>query len=128
TTNRNSNDWKDGDGNKIRFSGQRSDSQLLKGSFRPAEGHEFKWGYMRFNSNYDSSRSAGSVSPTLSVDATDTNTYTANARYSFKSPDNPLINFQIEGYRSVTETDQSRISDGESRSYRVRTNGWAAKN
>src|SRR5690606_40123447 len=102
--------------------------KLIKGSFRPAEGHEFKWGWMRFDSNYDSSRSAGSTSPTLSVDDTDTKSYTANARYSFKSPSNPLINFQLEGYRSVTDSDQTRISDGENRTYRVRTNGWSVKN
>jgi len=128
TTNRNVRDSKDGDGNKIRYSGQRSDSQLIKGSFRPADGHELKWGWMRFGSNYDSSRSAGSDSPTISVDDTDTTSYTANARYSFKSPSNPLINFQIEGYRSVTDSDQTRIRDGEHRTYRVRTNGWAVKN
>lgn len=128
TSNRHSDDSKDGSGNKILYSGQRSDSQLVKGSFRPQEGHELKWGWLRYNADYDSSRSAGSRSPTLSVDDTNTNTYTGNVRYSFKSPTNPFINLQVEAYRSVTETDQTRLSDAENRLYRVRTNGWSLKN
>lgn len=128
TVNRNRDDYKDGSGEKIAYSGQRVDSQMFKGSFRPAEGHELKVGWLRYGSRYDSSRSAGSTSPTLSVDDTKTKTDTANARYRFKSPDNPWLHLQAELYRSVTDSDQTRYSDKENRDYRVRTNGWSLKN
>lgn len=128
TVNRGRDDQKDGDGNTIRYSDQNQNSQLVKASYRPAVGHEIKAGWLRYGSGYKSSRSAGSSSPTLSVDDTDTDTYTANMRYSFNSPDNPLINVQAELYRSSTTSDQSRITDGDSRLYKVRTNGWSLKN
>lgn len=128
TVNRDHNDYKDGSGQKIGYSGQRTDSQMFKGSFRPADGHELKVGLLKYGSRYDSSRSAGSTSAKLSVDDTKTKTDTTNARYSFKSPDNPLLNLQAELYRSVTDSDQTRYSDNENRDYRVRTNGWSLKN
>lgn len=128
TVNRKSNEYKDGAGGKVAFSGQRVDSQMLKASFRPALGHEVKVGWLRYGSDYDSSRSAGSTSPTLSVDDTHTKTYTANIRYTFKKPDNPLMNLQAELYRSVTDSDQTRLTDQENRQYRVHTNGWALRN
>lgn len=128
TVNRNRQDYKDGSGQSVAYSAQRVDSQMIKGSFRPAEGHELKVGWLRYGSRYDSSRSAGSTSKTLSVDDTKTKTDTANARYRFKSPDNPWLHIQAEVYRSVTDSDQTRHTDNENRKYRVRTNGWSLKN
>ena len=128
TVNRGRDEQKDGDGDRILYSDQNQNSQLVKASYRPAPGHEIKAGWLRYGSGYKSSRSAGSSSSTLSVDDTDTDTYTANLRYTFNSPTNPLINLQAELYRSATTSDQSRVTDGDSREYRVRTNGWALKN
>lgn len=128
TANRKRDDYQDGDGNDVLYTGLRQDSQMFKASVRPAPGHELRAGLLRYTSDYLSSRSAGSSSRTLSVDDTRTTNDSATLRYTFQPSGNPWVDLSADVYWAETQSDQSRTSDGEFREYEVRTKGMNLRN
>lgn len=129
---RDSSAYKNGDGDFVRWTGERVVSGLGKITIRPAEGHELKFGYSRQKYNDVMTGSSGSNSKTLSTYDADTvvNTYTGN--YTYKPEDNPFWDLSVNAYYSETDNDQYQIwtkaNIGKTRFYNVSTAGFRAYN
>lgn len=129
---RDSDAYKNGDGDVVRWTGERVVSGLGKVTIRPAEGHELKFGYSRQKYSDVMTGSSGSTSSTLSRYDADTlvSTYTGN--YTYKPEDNPFWNLSVNGYYTDTDNDQYQIwpktNIGKTRFYDVSTAGFRAYN
>lgn len=86
-----------------------SDSILLKGTLRPAEGHSLELGYRKLMSEYGEImpsqiiRNMSGTIPQWEPTKIDIDTFTA--RYKFKPKDSPLIDFKLNGYYTNTFSD-----------------------
>ncbi len=124
--------YKDGNGDHVRWTGERVASGFLKGVFRPAEGHEFKLGVTRQDINDIISGSSGSTSPTLSRYDTDTIVDTYTAAWNYRPSDNELVDLTVSAGRGTTRNDQFKVwpiaTMGESRYYDVATSTFSAQN
>ena len=129
---RDSDAYKNGDGDVVRWTGERVVSGLGKVTIRPAEGHELKLGYSRQKYNDIMTASSGSTSSNLSRFDADTivSTYTGN--YTYKPEDNPLWNLSVNAYYTDTDNDQYQVwpkaNIGKTRYYDVSTAGFRAYN
>lgn len=129
---RDSDAYKNGDGDIVRWTGERVVSGLGKVTIRPAEGHELKLGYSRQKYNDIMTASSGSTSSNLSRFDADTivSTYTGN--YTYKPEDNPLWNLSVNAYYTDTDNDQYQVwpkaNIGKTRYYDVSTAGFRAYN
>ncbi|OYR15249.1 TonB-dependent receptor domain-containing protein [Brucella thiophenivorans] len=129
---RDSDAYKNGDGDVVRWTGERVVSGLGKVTIRPAEGHELKFGYSRQKYSDVMTGSSGSTSSTLSRYDADTivSTYTGN--YTYKPEDNPFWNLSVNAYYTDTDNDQYQIwpkaNIGKTRFYDVSTAGFRAYN
>ncbi|MFD1198784.1 TonB-dependent hemoglobin/transferrin/lactoferrin family receptor [Brucella gallinifaecis] len=129
---RDSDPYKNGDGDVVRWTGERVVSGLGKVTIRPAEGHELKFGYSRQKYNDIMTGSSGSTSATLSTYDASTiiNNYTGN--YTYRPEDNPLWDLSMNAYYSSTDNDQYQIwkpaDIGKTRFYNVSTAGFRAYN
>lgn len=129
---RDSDEYKNGDGDVVRWTGERVISGLGKVTIRPAEGHELKFGYSRQKYSDIMTGSSGSTSSTLSRYDADTivSTYTGN--YTYKPDDNPFWNLSVNAYYSDTDNEQYQVwpkaSLGKTRFYDVSTAGFRAYN
>lgn len=119
---RESNDYKDGDGNTVRNTGEENQANLVKARWRPAEGHQFTGSLVDYNSEFVDQ--TGTVTRDTEVQ---NNQYTLG--YTFARPDTPLINFSAKVYRNETDLDQSRLTFspfepiGSERSFGIVTEG-----
>ncbi|ARO15961.1 heme acquisition protein hasR (plasmid) [Ketogulonicigenium robustum] len=129
---RNSDEYKDGNGDLVRWTGEEIRAGFGKATWRPAEGHELKFSFMRQITDDVISGSSGSTSATLSRYDTETYTDTASLSYHYDPAENDLIDFTIRGYVSSTDNDQSQIwpasAIGASRYYDVSTSGVNVQN
>lgn len=129
---RDSDPYKDGNGDKVRWTGERLASGLAKLNWRVAPGHELKFTAIRQQNDDIISGSSGSSSPTLSRYDADTTTDTLSLSYNFSPEENDLIDLEIKGYHVGTDNRQAQLwpedNIGESRYYKVISNGLSAQN
>lgn len=129
---RDSDEYKNGDNELVRWTGERVLSGIGKVTMRPADGHELKLGYSRQKYNDIMTGSSGSTSANLSrYDAeTMVDTYTGN--YTYKPADNPFWDLSVNAYHSATDNDEYQVwpktSVGDTRYYDVSTSGLRAYN
>ncbi len=129
---RDSDAYKNGDGDVVRWTGERVVSGLGKITIRPADGHEIKLGFQRQKYNDIMTGSSGSTSSTLSRYNAETivSTYTGN--YTYKPDDNPFWDLSVNAYYSDTDNDQYQVwtkaNIGKTRYYDVSTAGFRAYN
>ncbi|MBB4038811.1 hemoglobin/transferrin/lactoferrin receptor protein [Microvirga flocculans] len=101
---RNTNDYRDGNNDKI----QDSDSELTSGLFKfnvsPADGHTFSGSALLQNYTFTNNGDTG-TGTRFSNDVT-ANTYTLG--YRFNRPDNPWLDLSVKGYYTTTE-DNKRV-------------------
>lgn len=123
--------YSDGNGDTVPWTGESVLSGFLKGTFRPADGHELKLGVIRQRYEDFITGSSGSPSATLSRYDADTvnDTYTASYTYD---PASELIDFTAEVYHNRTRADQYQVwpesSIGNTRFYDVATTGFNVYN
>ena len=124
--------YQDGNGDTVPWTGESILSGFVKGTFRPADGHELKLSVIQQGYNDYVSGSSGSTSPTLSVYDADTVNQTYSASYTIKPDDNDLIDFGVDLYHNRTRADQFQVlpekSFGKTRYYEVATTGLNARN
>ena len=129
---RDSGEYKDGNGDVVRWTGENVKSGFGKVTLRPAEGHELKLGMTAQSYSDFITGSSGSSSPTLSRYDADTKVYTYSGSYSYKPADNDLWDFSANVYHASTKADQFQVwpqaSYGNSRYYDVSTSGINARN
>lgn len=129
---RDRNAYDDGNGDTVPWTGETVLSGYLKGTFRPAEGHELKLGMIQQRYEDFVTGSSGSPSASLSrYDAATVNrTYTAT--YTFKPEDNDLIDLGVDLYHNSTRAEQDQVWPaariGNSRFYEVATTGFNMRN
>ncbi|MDI6027324.1 TonB-dependent hemoglobin/transferrin/lactoferrin family receptor [Corticibacterium sp. UT-5YL-CI-8] len=129
---RDSEEYKDGNGDTVRWTGEEAVSGFGKITLRPAEGHELKLGMTAQDYSDIISGSSGSSSPTLSRYDARTKVYTYSGSYTYKPDDNELVDFTANAYHASTKADQFQVwpeaSYGSSRYYDVATSGVNARN
>lgn len=129
---RNSDEYKDGNGNNVRWTGEQVNSGFGKITFRPAEGHEVKLGATVQRYNDVLSGSSGSTSTSLSRYDTKTTVENYTGSYTFNPVENDYIDFSLNAYHSKTRSDQlqvwPRAAIGASRYYDVATTGFGVRN
>ena len=134
------NDYKDGNGDTVPNTGSETWTGTAKVNMRPAEGHELKFGYTRYNSLFDLGQPffalfgpppAVQVTP---IYATHLVNEIANARWLYKSPDNPLVDFDANVYWTSTNYEQTLLSGlsagpiGSIRNFHLETTGFDLHN
>ncbi|WP_295810177.1 TonB-dependent hemoglobin/transferrin/lactoferrin family receptor [uncultured Nitratireductor sp.] len=129
---RNSEEYKDGNGDTVRWTGEEGLSGYGKVTLRPAEGHELQLGASIQNYDDIISGSSGSASPTLSRYDTDSLVENYTGRYTYNPFDNDYWDLTLNVYHSATRSDQYRLwpsaSIGETRYYDVSTTGFNVRN
>ncbi|MGY6708148.1 MAG: TonB-dependent hemoglobin/transferrin/lactoferrin family receptor [Rhizobiaceae bacterium] len=129
---RTSREYRDGNGDVVRWTGEDGLSGYGKVTLRPADGHEIKLGAIVQRFDDVISGSSGSNSATLSrYDAsTVVQNYTAN--YSYDPFDNDYWDLDLNLYHSTTRSDQRQVwptsAIGNSRYYDVATTGFNLRN
>lgn len=129
---RDSDPYKDGNGDEVRWTGERLNSGIAKLTWRPAAGHALKFTAMRQKNDDVISGSSGSTSSTLSRYDADTTTDTLSLSYNFDPEENDLIDLEVKAYHVGTDNRQMQVwpedSIGEARFYKVISNGLSAQN
>jgi hemoglobin/transferrin/lactoferrin receptor protein len=103
-------DYADGNGDTVVNTGQEMTSELAKLTFRPADGHEIKLGFSNLDTSFKSGQPDYDPAGEGVEYDNDVSTMTGTAKYTFASPDNPLIDFALSGYWSRTRQD-STVTD-----------------
>lgn len=129
---RDSDEYKNGDGDYVRWTGEKVISGMGKVTIRPAEGHELKFGISRQKYEDIITGSSGSSSATLSRYDADTVVSTYTGSYTYKPDDNPFWDLSVNAYHSATDNDQFQVWQlkdyGKTRYYDVSTSGFRAHN
>lgn len=91
--------YKSGDGTKIPLSGQEVQTFLIKGTFRPAEGHQIKTGLIIYNADWLNGTPPGTALPlaTVTRNFNSVNT-TATVNYKYKPLDSQFVDFDSTVY------------------------------
>jgi hemoglobin/transferrin/lactoferrin receptor protein len=103
-------DYADGNGDTVVNSGEEMTSELAKLTFRPADGHEIKLGISNLDTSFKSGQPDYDPYGSGVEYDNDVQTTTGTAKYTFASPDNPLIDFALSGYWTRTRQD-STVTD-----------------
>jgi hemoglobin/transferrin/lactoferrin receptor protein len=136
TTGRSRSDFKDGNGNLVVNSHFRVITEIGKVNVRPADGHELKFGFINYESNFNNGLPGGGPPPG-SVYATDVSNQIATGRWRYKRPDDQLFDFDVNTYWTKNKTEQTKIDGsnslasgllGSERSFQVETTGIDANN
>ncbi|GHD19272.1 TonB-dependent heme/hemoglobin receptor family protein [Tianweitania populi] len=129
---RDSDAYKDGNGDTVRWTGEEAVSGFGKVTMRPADGHEVKLGVTVQDYSDFITGSSGSTSATLSRYDADTKVRTYTGSYTFNPENNDFWDFSANVYHASTEADQFQVwprsAYGNSRFYEVETTGFAARN
>ena len=129
---RDSDEYKNGDGDYVRWTGEKVISGMGKVTIRPADGHELKFGISRQKYEDIITGSSGSSSATLSRYDADTVVSTYTGSYTYKPDDNPFWDLSVNAYHSATDNDQFQVWQlkdyGKTRYYDVSTSGFRAHN
>lgn len=119
---RDNGNYDDGDGTEILNSADDTISKLVKARFRPADGHQITGTVVDYRSDFVDR--LGTVQRDTIVDNIQ---YTLG--YTWKSAENPLIDFSAKAYRNETGLDQRRLTFsvfepiGSARSFNIETDG-----
>lgn len=129
---RDSDEYKNGDGDYVRWTGERAISGMGKITMRPAEGHELKFGISRQQYKDIMTGSSGSTSAKLSRYDADTIVSTYTGSYTYRPDDNPFWDLSVNAYYASTDNDQYKVwplkDYGNTRYYNVSTSGIRAHN
>ena len=129
---RDSDQYKDGNGDTVRWTGEQVLSGFGKATFRPADGHEIKLGAAVQRYDDIISGSSGSNSATLSRYDTKTMVENYTGSYTYKPFDNDYWDLSFNAYHAKTRSDQSQVwptsAIGNSRYYDVATTGFNLHN
>lgn len=129
---RNSDAYKDGNGDIVRWTGEKGLSGYGKVTFRPADGHEVKLGATIQRYDDVISGSSGSTSSSLSRYDADTLVENYTGSYTYNPFDNDYWDLALNVYHSATRSDQSQVwpasAIGNSRYYDVATTGFNLRN
>jgi hemoglobin/transferrin/lactoferrin receptor protein len=131
--------YQDGDGNKIPNTGNEVTTGVLKTTFRPADGHQVKLGYINYYADYATGQPfpPGTPPPAASIYGTITRNEIATGRWTYARPDDRLFNFDGSVYWSKTATDQAKIDGtpdavtgriGDRRNFTINTYGFDFNN
>jgi hemoglobin/transferrin/lactoferrin receptor protein len=131
--------YRDGDGTVISNTGNEVWTGTVKGTYRPAEGHQFKLGYITYDADYKTGQPfpANTPPPSASIYATNTRNEIANARWTYARPDDWMFNFDGNVYWTRTATDQQKIDGtpsavsgrlGDTRNFTLNTMGFDFNN
>jgi len=122
----------DGNGDTVPWTGEEVMSGFLKGTFRPADGHEIKLGMIQQSYEDFITGSSGSPSATLSRYDADTVNRTYTGSYTWNPEDNDWVDFALNIYHNETRADQYQVwsaaNIGKTRYYDVQTTGFNAYN
>ncbi|CAH1659138.1 TonB-dependent hemin, ferrichrome receptor [Hyphomicrobiales bacterium] len=132
---RNTNTYKDGNGDKVSDTGSELVAGLMKFNIRPADGHQISATALR--QNYDYTNNGASGSGTRWRNEVETGTYTLG--YTFSRPDVPWLDLSVKGYYTETKLQQTTIAPtsaytalgvvpGDRASDRIRTHGFDINN
>jgi hemoglobin/transferrin/lactoferrin receptor protein len=105
---RHSNSYDDGDGDKVQDSGQSVESGMAKLRIRPADGHELTFSGLVYGADYTN----GAWGPPARRVKHDVDQKQASVKWTYASPDNPLIDLSTSAYWTRTEDDQERLTSG----------------
>jgi hemoglobin/transferrin/lactoferrin receptor protein len=114
-TYRKKNDYKDGDGNVVPNTGAETETAIAKLTVRPMDGHTLKFGYIDYNSNFDSGipfyfNFGGPAATEVStIYRNQVHNQIANARWLYSRPDDRLFDFDGNVYWTRTSNDQTKI-------------------
>jgi len=125
---RDNNNFTDGDGRELADTGEQIASGLLKGKFRPAEGHEITAIVSFQNNNYQTSDTDFSSGFLRETDTEATNLI---LKWDHESLDNSFIDISASAYYSSTQTEQVQLEGvltGNVRSFQVETYGFDISN
>ena len=131
--------YRDGDGNIVPNTGSDVQTGVVKGTFRPALGHQVKLGYIDYDATYVTGQPfpPGTPPPTASIYGTGTRNELATARWNYSRPDDRLFDFDGNIYRNRTSTDQTKIDGtgdrssgfiGDRRNFTITTTGFDVNN
>jgi hemoglobin/transferrin/lactoferrin receptor protein len=87
-------------------------TDTVKATFRPAEGHQIKLGYIDYDAYYKQGQPFPPGSPpqtTAAIYATKTRNEIGTTRWIYARPDDQLFNFDINAYWTRTATDQRKV-------------------
>lgn len=128
---RDSNEYKDGNGDRVNYTGEEALSGYGKMTFRPAEGHEVKLGAVFQNYDDIVSASSGSANPDVTRYDADTDVANYTANYTYKPDDAGFWDFSATAYHASTRAEQVQIvgsAVGSERYYDVGTTGLNLRN
>jgi hemoglobin/transferrin/lactoferrin receptor protein len=123
--------YEDGNGNLIQNTGHNDWSGIAKATFRPADGHQLKFGLINFETRYKTGQ------PPSSVYGTDVANQIATARWTYSKPDDRIFDFDGSAYWTRTATDQTKLEGagnaasgfiGDSRKFTIDTIGFDTRN
>lgn len=128
---RDSDEYKDGNGRIVSFTGEEAVSGYGKVTIRPADGHEIKLGATAQNYDDIVSASSGSNNPSVTRYDADTQVRNYTANYTYNPDDNDMWDFSATAFHAATRAEQTQIvgsAVGSMRYYDVTTNGFNAHN
>lgn len=101
TTYRHLDDYKDGSGTTIVNSGQTVATGLAKATFRPAEGHEVKFGGIYYEADWIN----GTPGTSNVIRDSSSKNSTATGKWSYSKPDDRRFNFSHSAYWNQVDVD-----------------------
>lgn len=116
-------DYRDGNGDVVPFTGQEAQSGLFKLRARPMEGHELEVSGLLYRGEFVNRLEPGDDAVRRDSDIAN-DTYTA--KYRFQSPDNPLIDLHASAYLNRVTLDQVDLDGarpGARRTFDIETTG-----
>ena len=117
-------DYKDGQGNTVLFSGERTDSGLFRGRWR-SNGHQITGTYIDYDSRFVDAASDAIGTTTTTRDSVLHNEQ-YNLGYTFSRPDMPLVDLSAKVYRNETDLNQvtrNGTNRGRERGFNIVTEG-----
>lgn len=121
-------DYENGEGIVVPWTGETVEAGYMKGTFRPADGHELKLGVIQ--QRYDDVVTGSSGSPTASRYNADTVNQTYTGSYTYKPDDNDWVDLVLNAYHNRTRADQEKfyLVPNDNRFYEVATTGFNTYN
>jgi len=123
-------DYKNGNGVTVPNSAQDTQSGLAKLTFRPADGHEVKLGFLGYDARYNTGQPS---IPNTSGYSTNTSNQTATLSWKYQKLEDRLFDYKASVYFNGTDTDQTKNAGtanpitgkiGDKRSFTVDTIGF----
>ena len=118
-TTRTQSDYKDGDGALISNTGYNVSSQIAKLTVRPWDGHEFKFGGIFQEDNYNigqyprgpiATAAQRALFQGSSIYQSEVKNFTGTAKWSYYKPEDKLFNWDANVYWNQTDNDQVKIA------------------